>query len=750
MNKGILIFLFIQVTIFISAQQDTTKYPWPVAPVNSQKNISGTFGEYRSTSIPGHYHNGTDIPAPAGTPVYAVLGGIVGAAFNDGSTGYDSYVRITAQIDGKSKNITYYHTNPIVSVGQVISAGQQISTVAIDHVHLSEYRLGGSLSNSHLNAIRPDGGLLYYSDLWKPHIRYVKFLLDNSTRQLSAASLSGKVDIIAHVEEVNGTSASAENNGTYKIGYKVLSPDRQSIIYNPPVDGLRFEYYNIPSDSYVDVNYYQPEATTSKHVYIVTNGSGAVNVGTTQVVSNSYWDVNQFPYGNYVVMVFTNDTRGNGDTLYFPVVTTNLDLIPPAAAQFKYVKAEGDQVKIAWNLPSDNDLKGFRIYESSDGNNFNLKFDESVLSPVVNSISFIPENNQVKYYKILSVDTALNVSIQSDEYGIRTNGGKSKILIVDGFDRYSGSASWQLPYHNFVKYFCESFDLPFESCSNDEVISGIINLNDYNAVFWISGDESTTDQSFSLAEMNKLSIYLKRGGKLFVSGSEIAWDLQGSSSATQIKTYFLNSYLMSKYVSDDSNIYNVITQQSFPQFSFSYGITSSGSPYPEDYPDVIDTLNGSSFVLKYTGGGGAGIAYTGTFDTSSVIGQVLYFGFPFETVHGLDSRLKLMSVVLEYFGLILTDASEKIINPSEFILRQNFPNPFNPSTEISFDVPQKSLVKLKVFDALGREITELLNEEKPAGKYSVQFNASNLASGIYFYRLESGYFQVSKKMIFLK
>lgn len=88
--------------------------------------------------------------------------------------------------------------------------------------------------------------------------------------------------------------------------------------------------------------------------------------------------------------------------------------------------------------------------------------------------------------------------------------------------------------------------------------------------------------------------------------------------------------------------------------------------------------------------------------------------------------------------------------PSEFKLYQNFPNPFNPSTKVSFTLPSAGFVSLKVYDALGREVRILVNEEKPAGDYDITFFAENLASGIYFYELRSGDFISTKKMIFLR
>ncbi|MCU0413135.1 MAG: T9SS type A sorting domain-containing protein, partial [Ignavibacteriaceae bacterium] len=85
-----------------------------------------------------------------------------------------------------------------------------------------------------------------------------------------------------------------------------------------------------------------------------------------------------------------------------------------------------------------------------------------------------------------------------------------------------------------------------------------------------------------------------------------------------------------------------------------------------------------------------------------------------------------------------------------FQLFQNYPNPFNPTTTLSFVIGQSSFVSLKIYDVLGNEIATLVNEEKPVGSYEVEFDASNLTSGVYFYRLQTGSFNQIKKMILLK
>ncbi|MCZ6701415.1 MAG: T9SS type A sorting domain-containing protein [Ignavibacteria bacterium] len=99
-------------------------------------------------------------------------------------------------------------------------------------------------------------------------------------------------------------------------------------------------------------------------------------------------------------------------------------------------------------------------------------------------------------------------------------------------------------------------------------------------------------------------------------------------------------------------------------------------------------------------------------------------------------------------GLHVNVNEEKILE--EFRLSQNFPNPFNPTTAIKYQIPELSFVTIKVYDALGNEIATLVNEEKSAGEYDVEFDGTDLTSGIYFYRIEAGSFIETKKMILIK
>ncbi|MCW8812430.1 MAG: T9SS type A sorting domain-containing protein, partial [Chlorobium sp.] len=106
----------------------------------------------------------------------------------------------------------------------------------------------------------------------------------------------------------------------------------------------------------------------------------------------------------------------------------------------------------------------------------------------------------------------------------------------------------------------------------------------------------------------------------------------------------------------------------------------------------------------------------------------------------------------------IEDENNNFSQPVDYLLEQNYPNPFNPSTKIKYTVPiviasvakQSQLINLKVYDILGREVAVLVNEQKPAGTYEVEFDGKGLPSGIYFYQLRAGNFVETKKMVLMK
>ena len=97
-----------------------------------------------------------------------------------------------------------------------------------------------------------------------------------------------------------------------------------------------------------------------------------------------------------------------------------------------------------------------------------------------------------------------------------------------------------------------------------------------------------------------------------------------------------------------------------------------------------------------------------------------------------------------------TGIKENAVQPDRFLVEQNYPNPFNPTTTIRYVLPQNGLVTVKVFNILGKELATVVNGEESAGSHEIQFDAANLTSGIYFYRIQNGNFTQTKKMLVLK
>ena len=138
-------------------------------------------------------------------------------------------------------------------------------------------------------------------------------------------------------------------------------------------------------------------------------------------------------------------------------------------------------------------------------------------------------------------------------------------------------------------------------------------------------------------------------------------------------------------------------------------------------------------------------------DTQEVVIALLIRG-GYSNINSI-TELKNYASAIQYWydnDLVTNITCEKEILPSKYSLSQNYPNPFNPNTTIKYSIPNASKVRLTLFNLLGEEVTTLVNEEKIPGNYSVEFNASALTSGVYFYQLKAGEFMSVKKMMLLK
>jgi hypothetical protein len=153
------------------------------------------------------------------------------------------------------------------------------------------------------------------------------------------------------------------------------------------------------------------------------------------------------------------------------------------------------------------------------------------------------------------------------------------------------------------------------------------------------------------------------------------------------------------------------------------------------------------------------LQHHGSHSFSKSFGIIDYFNLYYDSFVDVYYNLYGCKISGQVFGELIADVDQLSII-QKFNLDQNYPNPFNPSTTIKYSLPHPSLVTLKVYDLLGREVATLVNEEKPIGEYSVEFSGSNLPSGVYFYQLrisalqskdgKANGFVETKKMVLLR
>ncbi len=174
-----------------------------------------------------------------------------------------------------------------------------------------------------------------------------------------------------------------------------------------------------------------------------------------------------------------------------------------------------------------------------------------------------------------------------------------------------------------------------------------------------------------------------------------------------------------------------------------FGLFSSGT--------VISCYWDTETSGKPTSAGGAGVMGRLTSEMTFPFAANTYTDWNFSYVWGIDSTFTINDgYPYIYLRDTTTNISDIVEQPLEFSLSQNYPNPFNPATVIRYQLPAFSKVTLKVYDILGNEVTTLVNEQKSPGNYEVQWNASGFASGVYFYRLQTGEFTSVRKLILLR
>jgi len=352
--------------------------------------------------------------------------------------------------------------------------------------------------------------------------------------------------------------------------------------------------------------------------------------------------------------------------------------------------------------------------------NFELKIETGSDYGEFN-IQIISQNiNENSYFKF-----------RKNYYGVVISGD---ILIIDD----DGELDYETNYSRFLNSMSFNF-----SILSTETLSKIRYFHDFSIskyIFWNLGSQMPTlsDQDVSL-----LQEYLGKGGNLFIAGQDLGYDIHEVSESSTAK-FFYKIFFDAIYLSNhdsSSSIESVPGNPLFDNISFELNDIYSVSP------DAVESKKGNSIpVLKFSDSDNAAMLIHIKNDS-----KIAYLTFGLEQISSENIQDSILNSVMNWFDTPTGISDNKFGTiPTKYALEQNYPNPFNPSTSITFQLVEKGNVELKIYDLLGREIESLVNEYKLPGRYSIEFNANELNSGVYFYSIKVNEFVETKKMMLIK
>jgi hypothetical protein len=299
--------------------------------------------------------------------------------------------------------------------------------------------------------------------------------------------------------------------------------------------------------------------------------------------------------------------------------------------------------------------------------------------------------------------------------------------------------------NQYISYLDSSLQVVFGESygiiSRDALDQGGVDLSHFYLITWSQGNSSP---AFYPEEVNELQSFLDSGGNLFINGHDIGSDIFKPTGQSQFAQDFYHNYLHAEYIADSSSIFLLKGVAGDP---IGDGLTFPTSDIYNRSLDIISRYDSYADSILLFWNQSSVSAIRADNDTS----RVVYLAFGFEQITGSAVRDTILSRSLSWLTEnVVVNTSDKQSIPNTFSLEQNYPNPFNPTTRITYSISKSSYTTLKVYDVLGNEISTLVDGKEQAGKHEVEFNASNLSSGVYFYKLQSGGMIQSRKMVVLK
>lgn len=416
-------------------------------------------------------------------------------------------------------------------------------------------------------------------------------------------------------------------------------------------------------------------------------------------------------------------------------------------------------VEIQWSPNSEYDLSGYNIFRSTEGINNEIKLNTEVLTNTIYTDSNV-ENGIFYNYRLTAVDNQGNEGEKTNNIRARAVSLDQGVLFVNESKDGDGSVG-NPSLEQLDDFYSDLADNDIKIDNYNIVQSGGIDLSEigaYGTVVWHI-DSKTGANTFDY--ISYITDYMDFGGNIiftgyrpssafYPSGSQIQQFEPGSVIFDYLKISSMEYSFLSRLNSALNNYGNyplleIDPEKTLQSYNYHIGTIESIAPNSQGNPIY---LFGSGYDISTPQGNQQGkpigVEYIGA-DYKSVILAVPLFYFKKE-----QAGQFLNYVLKERFGTP-TDLNEYLDSKvSNFNLYQNYPNPFNPVTSIQFELSEYCKVRIKVFDILGREVSEMINEFKNPGYYKINFDGSDLPSGVYFYRLQAGDYSAVKKMILIK
>jgi len=491
--------------------------------------------------------------------------------------------------------------------------------------------------------------------------------------------------------------------------------------------------------------------------YKIHLGSESGVYDTVFTTLDTVYNVKNLIEGNlYYVGISVLDQDGY-ESLKLERSATPLE-IPLAPKEFTATPS-WHQVDLSWRQNKEYDLCGYNIYRSDTEGQLGEKVNQSAYQDTV-YFDNTASSGIYYYYTVKAVDSLLNESLNNTTLRSRIVTLDHGILIVD--ETADGDGTPMNPTDEEVDDFYDDLLVHFKSEQYDMIQETEISLADlgaFSTVIWHGNDVSDMNAPYNYK--GEIIKYLNYGGNFLYAGIR---PVRAFEQKFGNPVAFGNGDFIHDYLKIDTAYYTSVTLFS--------GALSLESGYNSIFVDSSKTLPDNEYHLKFIEGissyseGVKIFSYDSNFDSTSPQGSfkskpvgVEYIGNDFKTITfsfplyylNKESAKELVEFILiNKFDepMPVEDNLQNI--PTKYALEQNYPNPFNPSTKIEFQIPASGLVHLKVYDILGREVATLLNEELQPGNYKIDFDASDFASGIYFYTMNAGSFVSTKKMILVK